>query len=61
MRQRFVGLLAAALFLIAPAAAQSQASDSEVAARQLIATMRLPDQFMAMLPMIFKAIKPSIV
>jgi uncharacterized protein len=64
MRQRFarlIGLLAVALFVMAPAAAQSQASDSEVAARQLIATMKLPDQFTAMLPMIFKAIKPSIV
>jgi uncharacterized protein len=64
MRQRFarlIGLLAVALFVMAPAAAQSRTPDFEVAARQLIAIMKLPDQFTAMLPMIFKAIKPSIV
>jgi hypothetical protein len=64
MRQKLIsviGPLIVALFLTASAAAQSQASDSEVAARELIATMKLPDQFTAMLPMVFKAIKPAIV
>jgi hypothetical protein len=64
MRQKLIsviGPLIVALFLTGSAAAQSQASDSEVAARELIATMKLPDQFTAMLPMVFKAIKPAIV
>lgn len=64
MRQKLISVISpliVALFLTGSAAAQSQASDSEVAARELIATMKLPDQFTAMLPMVFKAIKPAIV
>jgi hypothetical protein len=58
---RLMALFAVLLALVAPAAAQSPASDSEIAARELIATMKLSDQFTLMLPMVFKAMKPAIV
>ena len=54
-----VGLVA--LFLAAPAAAQSLDPEAEKAARELMTTMKLADQFSAMLPMVFKAMKPAIV
>lgn len=58
---RIVGLLALLSFSPAPAPAQSPPPDAEVAARELIATMKADDQFKAMLPMIMKAMKPAIV
>jgi len=58
---RIAGLVVAALLLIAPAHAQSANSDAEAAARELIDTMKLPDQFKAMLPMIIQHLKPAIV
>jgi hypothetical protein len=58
---RFVGLLALLSFSLIPAQAQSPASDAEVAARELISTMKAGDQFRAMLPMILKSMKPAIV
>jgi hypothetical protein len=64
MRQqllRLIGLLAVLLALMEPAGAQSPVSDSEIAARELITTMKLSDQFSLMLPMVFKAMKPAIV
>jgi len=64
MRQkliRLIGPFVVVLALVGPARAQSPGSDSEIAARELITTMKLSDQFAAMLPMVFKAIKPAIV
>ncbi len=58
---KFVGLVAVVMFLTGPVRAQSQNADAEEAARELIVTMKLGDQFKAMLPMIFKAFKPAIV
>lgn len=64
MRRQFitiVGLLAITVFLSAPVQAQTPDPDSKAAARELITTIKLGDQFKALLPMIFKAMKPAIV
>ena len=64
MRRQFIktmGLLAVVVFLSGPALAQSPAADAEAAARELVTTIKLGDQFKALLPMIFKSIKPAIV
>jgi hypothetical protein len=64
MRRQFitiVGLLAITVFLGAPVQAQTPDPDSKAAARELITTIKLGDQFKALLPMIFKAMKPAIV
>ena len=64
MRRQFIkimGLMAITAFLSGPVQAQSTDPDSKAAARELIATIKLGDQFKAMLPMIFKAFKPAIV
>jgi uncharacterized protein len=58
---RIVGLLAILLFSLTPVRAQSPASDAEAAARELIVTMKIDDQFKALLPMIMKTMKPAIV
>jgi hypothetical protein len=59
---RIVGPLAALLLLLAtPTWAQSPASEAQVAARELIATMKIQDQFKALMPMIMNTIKPAIV
>jgi hypothetical protein len=57
---RIVGLLAVLLFSIMPVRAQP-ASESEVAARELMNTMKVDDQFKALLPIIMKSMKPAIV
>jgi hypothetical protein len=54
-------LLAAMVFSLAPAFAQSPTSDTTAAARELIATMKLDEQFKALMPMILKSMKPAIV
>jgi hypothetical protein len=59
--ERHVALFALLFFLLAPVRAQSPASDAEVAARELINTMKTDDQFKTMLPMILKSMKPAIV
>jgi hypothetical protein len=64
MRRQFteiMGLLAITVFLCAPVQAQTPDPDSKAAARELITTIKLGDQFKALLPMIFKAMKPAIV
>ena len=64
MHQKLIRLMALSFLLVAsigPLGAQSSGSDAESAARELIATMKLPDQFASMLPMVFKAMKPAIV
>jgi hypothetical protein len=58
---RIAGLAVATLLLVAPAHAQSASPDAEAAARELIDTMKLPDQFKAMLPTIIQHLKPAIV
>jgi hypothetical protein len=58
---RIAGLLAIVLFSLTPVRAESPASDAEAAARELIVTMKLDEQFKALLPMIMKTIKPAIV
>lgn len=56
---RFVGLLVLLSLSMIPVRAQLPASDAEVAARELINTMKTDDQFRAMLPMILKSMKPA--
>jgi uncharacterized protein len=58
---RITGLVVAMLLLIAPAHAQSTSPDAETAARELIDTMKLPDQFKELLPAIIQQLKPAIV
>jgi hypothetical protein len=53
--------LVVTVLLCGPARVQSQAAESEAAARELLATIKIGDQFKAMMPMIFKAFKPAIV
>jgi uncharacterized protein len=58
---RIAGLLVATLLLIAPAGAQTPDPDAQAAARELIDTIKLGDQFKAILPSIFQRMKPAIV
>jgi uncharacterized protein len=58
---RIAGLLALLLLSLTPALAQSVDASAEAAARELVATMNIQDQFKALLPMIMKSIKPAIV
>jgi hypothetical protein len=58
---KIAGLLAVVAFLCGPVRAQAPDADAQAAARELITTMKLGDQFKAMMPMIFKAFKPAIV
>jgi hypothetical protein len=58
---RTVGALAVAIALIVPARAETPSPDAVAAARDLIVTMRLTDQFKAILPTIMDALKPAIV
>jgi hypothetical protein len=64
MRREFVklaGLVALTVFLSAPVRAQTADADSKAAARELITTIKLGEQFKAILPIIFKTMKPAIV
>ncbi len=56
---KWIGPLVAALLLASPVRAQAPTPDAEAAARELLTTMQLTTQFKAMLPMIFKAMKPG--
>jgi uncharacterized protein len=58
---RIAGLVAVLLVSLTPARAQSTTPDAEVAARELIAIMKIDDQFKALMPMIMKTMKPAIV
>jgi hypothetical protein len=55
------GLLAVTVLLNGPVRVQSQNAEAEAAARELVATIKLDEQFKALLPMVFKAMKPTIV
>jgi uncharacterized protein len=54
-------LFVAVLLLAAPAQAQSSSPDSEAAAKELINTINLADQFKNLMPVIMKNLKPAIV
>jgi uncharacterized protein len=56
---RIAAPLVLALLLMAPVRAQTP--DSEAAAKELVATIKVSDQFKVLLPMIFKQLKPMIV
>src|ERR1700761_8845362 len=56
---RITAPLVLALLLLAPV--QAQTPDSEAAAKELVATIKVGDQFKVLLPMIFKQLKPMIV
>jgi hypothetical protein len=58
---RMIGLVAVIAFSLAPSLAQSPTSDTQAAAKELIATMKLDEQFKALMPMILNSIKPAIV
>ena len=58
---RVAAVSAAIALSIAIAHAQTPASDAEVAARELMATMKVDEQFKLVLPMIVNSIKPAIV
>ena len=58
---RIAALLAALLFSLMPVRAQSPVSDTEAAARELVTTMKLDEQFKTLMPVIMKTIKPAIV
>ena len=64
MRRQFIkilGLMAITAFLSGPVQAQSEDADARAAARELITTMKLGEQFKAMMPMNFNAFKPAFV
>jgi uncharacterized protein len=58
---RLSGFVIVMLLFIAPVGAQSPNSDATAAARELIDTMKLADQFKAVLPTIIQHLKPAIV
>jgi hypothetical protein len=58
---QMTGVFAAVLFLAAPAQAQSSSPDSMAAAKELIDTIDLADQFKNLMPVIMKNLKPAIV
>jgi hypothetical protein len=58
---RISGLFIVTLLVMAPVRAQSQNSEAMVAAGELIDTMKLADQFKAVLPTIIQHLKPAIV
>ncbi len=58
---RIAGLFVVILFLVAPVRAQSPNPDAEGAARELVNTIKLADQYKAILPLIFQNLKPAIV
>ena len=58
---RTAGLFAMALLSVAPARAQSPSPDTLAAAKDLVITMNLAEQFKTLMPMIMKNLKPAIV
>jgi hypothetical protein len=55
------GLFVVILLLVAPVRAQSPSPDAEAAARELVNTIRLADQYKVILPTIIQHLKPAIV
>jgi uncharacterized protein len=58
---RIAGLFVVTLLLVAPVRAQSPSPDAEAAARELVNTIKLADQYKVLLPTIFQHLKPAIV
>lgn len=58
---RLVGCVVLSLLFLAPVQAQSPNAGAEAAARELVDTIKLADQFKVMMPMIFRQMKPAIV
>lgn len=58
---RLAALFVATMLFWAPALAQSPNAGAEAAARELVDTIKLADQFKVMLPVIFRQMKPAIV
>ena len=58
---RMAGLVAAVLLLTTPARAQSPSPESTAAAKELIDTINLANQFKNLAPVIMKNLKPAIV
>jgi hypothetical protein len=58
---RMAGLLATVLLLMAPARAQSPSPESTAAAKELIDTINLANQFKNLAPVIMKNLKPAVV
>jgi hypothetical protein len=58
---RLAGLFVVTTLFLAPAHAQSPNAGAEAAARELVDTIKLADQFKVMMPMIFRQMKPAIV
>ncbi|UFZ06637.1 DUF2059 domain-containing protein [Bradyrhizobium ontarionense] len=61
MRERILITVAVVLALTGVARAQPPSPDGLAAARRLVATMKLPEQYKAMLPTILLGIKPALV
>lgn len=55
------GLFALAVLSAAPTLAQSPSPDALAAAKELVTTMNLAEQFKSLMPMIMKNLKPAIV
>jgi hypothetical protein len=59
---RFFGpFVVVTLLFLAPVRAQSPNAGAAAAAKELVDTMKLADQYKAVLPMVFRQLKPSIV
>jgi hypothetical protein len=58
---RLAGILVVMLLVLVPVRAQSPNPDAAAAAKELIDTMKLGDQFKAILPAILNQMKPAIV
>lgn len=61
IKQSRIMCLSAFLFVAGPALAQSPPADGMAAARELLVTMQVADQFKAIMPSIMQALKPAIV
>jgi uncharacterized protein len=60
-KHSWIMCLSVFLFAAAPALAQSPPPDGMAAARELLVTMQVADQFKAIMPSIVQAMKPAIV
>ena len=61
INQSRIMCLSAFLFVAGPAFAQSPPADGMAAARELLVTMQVADQFKAIMPSIIQTLKPAIV
>lgn len=61
MLKRSCLIAAVLLFSVCTASAQTATPDATAAARSLVATMKIGDQFKALLPVILQGLKPALV